>query len=97
MEPYANRQFRLHDDLDRHSGSGSVPTRTRTRIQGPDPLLTPYGSFYPVNDSRILACPATHTFNSVDGRQLGTKVGKLQLCCRVVDWVPMTKVVNARR
>ena len=40
MEPYPNRQFGFIDDLDRQSGSGSVPTRTRTRSDGPDPLLT---------------------------------------------------------
>ena len=27
-------------------------------------------SFYPVDNSRILACPATYTFNSLDGREL---------------------------
>jgi len=40
MEPYQNRQFGCIDDPDRQSGSGSVPTRTRTRSDGPDPLLT---------------------------------------------------------
>jgi len=40
MEPYPNRQFGFIDNPDRQSGSGSVPTRTRTRSDGPDPLLT---------------------------------------------------------
>jgi len=40
MEPYPNRQFGFNDDPDRQSGSGSVPTCTRTRSDGPDPLLT---------------------------------------------------------
>ena len=40
MEPYPNRQFGFIDDPDRQSGSGLVPTRTRTRSDGPDPLLT---------------------------------------------------------
>jgi len=40
MEPYPNRQFGFIDDPDRQSGSGQVPTRTRTRSDGPDPLLT---------------------------------------------------------
>jgi len=39
MEPYPNRQFRFIDDPDRQSGSGSVPTRTRTWSDGPDPSL----------------------------------------------------------
>jgi len=39
MEPYVNRQFGLIDDPDRKSGSGSVPSRTRTPSDGPDPLL----------------------------------------------------------
>jgi len=41
MEPYLNRQFGFIDDPDRRSGCGSVPTRTWTRSDGPDPLLTP--------------------------------------------------------
>jgi len=40
MEPYPNRQFGFIDDPDRQSGSGSVPTRTWTRSDGPDQLLT---------------------------------------------------------
>jgi len=40
MEPCPNRQFRFIDHPDRQSGSGLVPTRTRTRSDGPDPLLT---------------------------------------------------------
>jgi hypothetical protein len=40
MEPYPNGQFGFIDDPDRQSGSGSVLTRTRTRSDGPDPLLT---------------------------------------------------------
>ena len=43
MELYPNRQFGLIDDPDRQSGSGSVPTHTRTRSDGPDPLLTLFG------------------------------------------------------
>jgi hypothetical protein len=40
IEPYPNRQFGCIDDPDGQSGYGSVPTRTRTRSDGPDPLLT---------------------------------------------------------
>jgi len=40
MEPYPNRPFRFIDDPDCKSGSGSVPTCTRTRSDGPDPVLT---------------------------------------------------------
>jgi len=40
MEPYPNRQFGFIDDPGRQSGFGSVPTCTRTRSDGPDPLLT---------------------------------------------------------
>ena len=40
MEPYPNRQCGFIDDPDCQSGCGSVPTRTRTRSDGPDPLLT---------------------------------------------------------
>jgi len=40
MEPDPNRQFGFIDNPDRQSGTGSVPTRTRTRSDGPDPLLT---------------------------------------------------------
>jgi len=40
MEPYPSRQFGLIDDLDRQFGNGSVWTRTRTRSDGPEPLLT---------------------------------------------------------
>jgi len=39
MEAYPNRRFGFIDDPDRQSGAGSVPTRTRTRSDGPDPLL----------------------------------------------------------
>jgi hypothetical protein len=40
MESYLNGQFGLTDDPDRKSGSGSVPTCTLTRRDGPEPLLT---------------------------------------------------------
>jgi hypothetical protein len=40
MELYPNRQCRVVDAPDRQSGSGLVPTPTRTRSDGPDPLLT---------------------------------------------------------
>jgi hypothetical protein len=40
MELYPNRQFGFIDNPDRQSGSASVPTRTGTRSDGPDPLLT---------------------------------------------------------
>ena len=44
MEQYPNRQFGFIVDPDRQSGSGLVPTRTRTRSEGPDPFLTLYGA-----------------------------------------------------
>ena len=40
MEPYPSGQFGLIDDPDRQFGNGSVWTRTRTRSDGPEPLLT---------------------------------------------------------
>jgi len=40
IEPYPNRQFGFIDNPDRQFGNGSVPTRTRTRSDGPEPLLT---------------------------------------------------------
>ena len=40
IEPYPNQQFGFIDNPDRQSGSGSVPTRTRTQSDSPDPLLT---------------------------------------------------------
>jgi len=40
MDPYPNRQFGFIDNPDRQSGSSLVPTRTRTRSDNPDPLLT---------------------------------------------------------
>jgi hypothetical protein len=42
MEPYPNRPFGFIDDPERQPGPGSVPTRIRTRSDGPDPLLTLY-------------------------------------------------------
>jgi len=40
MEPYPSRQFGFSDDPDHQFGNGSVWTRTRTRCDGPEPLLT---------------------------------------------------------
>jgi len=40
MEPYPNRQFRFIDNPHLQSDSGWFPSRTRTRGDGPDPLLT---------------------------------------------------------
>ena len=40
MEPYPSVQFGFIDDPDRQFGNGSVCTRTRTRSDGPEPLLT---------------------------------------------------------
>jgi hypothetical protein len=40
IEPYPKRQFRNIDDPDRQFGDGSVLTRTLTRSDGPEPLLT---------------------------------------------------------
>jgi len=39
-EPYPSGQFGFIDDPDRQFGNGSVWTRTRTRSDGPEPLLT---------------------------------------------------------
>jgi hypothetical protein len=43
MEPYPSGQFGFIDDPDRQFGNGSVWTRTRTRSDGPEPLLTLVG------------------------------------------------------
>jgi len=40
MEPYASGQFGSIDDLGRQFGNGSVWTGTRTRSDGPEPLLS---------------------------------------------------------
>ena len=40
MEPYPSGQFGFIDDPDRQFGNDSVWTRTRTRRDGPEPLLT---------------------------------------------------------
>jgi hypothetical protein len=40
MEPYPSRHFGFIDDPDRQFGNGSVWTRTQTRSDGPEPLLT---------------------------------------------------------
>jgi len=40
MEPYPSGQCGFIDDPDRQFGNGSVWTRTRTRSDGPEPLLT---------------------------------------------------------
>jgi len=40
IEPYPSRQFGFIDDPDRQFGNGSVWTRTRTRSDSPEPLLT---------------------------------------------------------
>jgi len=40
MEPYSNQQFGIIDDPDCQSGSGMFLTPTRTRTDGPEPLLT---------------------------------------------------------
>ena len=40
MEPYPSGQFGFIDDPDPQFGNGSVWTRTRTRSDGPEPLLT---------------------------------------------------------
>jgi len=40
IEPYPNARFGFIDNPDRQFGAGSVLTRTRTRSDGPEPLLT---------------------------------------------------------
>jgi len=40
IELYLSVQFGFIDDLNRQLGNGSVWTRTRTRNDGPEPLLT---------------------------------------------------------
>jgi len=40
MEQYPSGQFGFIDDADLQFGNGSVWTRTRTRSDGPEPLLT---------------------------------------------------------
>jgi len=55
MEPYPSGQFGLIDDPDRQFGNGSVWTRTRTRSDGPEPLLTLGTHHYPCHDWRCYA------------------------------------------
>ena len=62
MEPYPNRQFGLIDNPDRQSGSGSVPTWTRTRSDGPEPLLTlhtPSPAYTEYSIHRVQHTPST--------------------------------------
>jgi hypothetical protein len=40
MEPYPSGHFGFIDDQDHQFGNGSVWTRSRTRSNGPEPLLT---------------------------------------------------------
>jgi len=40
IEPYPNRRFGCFDNPDCQFGKGSVLTRTQTRSDGPEPLLT---------------------------------------------------------
>jgi hypothetical protein len=40
IEPYLNRQFGFIEDSERQLGDSSVPTRTRTRSDGLERLLT---------------------------------------------------------
>jgi len=40
IEPYPSRQFGFLDNPDHQFGNGLGSTRTRTRSDGPDPLLT---------------------------------------------------------
>jgi len=40
MQPYPSRQFGFNDDSDRQFGNGLIWTRTRTRSDDPEPLLT---------------------------------------------------------
>jgi len=47
MEPDPSRQFGFIHDPERQFGNGSVWTRTRTRSDSPEPLLTLYGTHYP--------------------------------------------------
>jgi len=42
MEPYPTGQFVFIDDQDRQFGNGLVSTWTRTRSDGPEPLLILY-------------------------------------------------------
>ena len=43
IELYPHGRFGLIDNPDCQFGAGWVPTRTRTRSDGPEPLLTPFG------------------------------------------------------
>jgi len=52
-------------------------------------------SFYPVDKSRILASPNTHTSNCVDWWELGTKNRRWQACRGVVDWHRVTNIIIA--
>jgi len=40
LKPYPSRQFGFIDNPDHRFGTGSVSTRTRTRSDGPEQLLT---------------------------------------------------------
>jgi len=54
-------------------------------------------SFYLVNDSRMLAWPATNISNSFNRLECGTNTGRWQLCLRVVHWLLLMKKVIAMR
>jgi len=50
-------------------------------------------SWYPVDNPRILAFPTTHSTNSVDGWELGTKKGMSYARRGVVDWLLLMKII----
>jgi hypothetical protein len=55
MEPYPSGQFGFIDDPDRQFVNGSVRTRTRTRSDGPELLLTLAASML-VNNLWMTGC-----------------------------------------
>jgi hypothetical protein len=54
MEPYPSGQFGFINDQDRQFGNCSVWTQTRTRSDGPEPLLTLEVTLHKVCRSRKL-------------------------------------------
>ena len=58
-EPYPNGRFGFIDNPDRQFGAGVVPTRTRTRSDGPEPLLTLISAQYKWRRHGFLPPPET--------------------------------------
>ena len=75
MQPYPSVQFGFIDDPDRQFGNGSVWTRTQTRSDGPEPLLTLVlsgHSLYHCLEMSFRSSVSPNTNEKLASRHLGT-------------------------